>query len=162
MRTVTAKYTMDGEVDAFWALFFDEEVNRRLYLDKLGFHEFEVLEKSPEKRVIRVVPKLDVPGPLKKLLGDRFAYEEHGTFDKQKSIWRWKTIPNTLRDKMTNEGTVVVEAAEAGKCIRRDEAKVEAKVFGLGSLIEGTVEKEVQAAWKKAADFFNAELKKSA
>ena len=118
---------LDCDVDTFWKTFLSEDYNRKFYLDKLGFRAFEVLSQTDTERRLRVVPKLNMPGPVMKILGDSFGYEEEGRLDKDNNVWRWKLIPNTMRDKLRTEGTVTIEAAGEGKCRRIDEVTMEAE-----------------------------------
>jgi hypothetical protein len=50
-------------------------------------------------------------------------------------------------------GTVRVEAAGDGRCRRTDDFSIEAKLFGLGGLIESSIEKELQTARAKEYAF---------
>ena len=64
------------------------------------------------------------------------------------SSWHWKILPSTLADKVTTEGHFRVEPAGEGKCKRIDTANVEAKVFGVGKMLESTTEKQVLETWE--------------
>lgn len=159
MKKLSVTHTMDCDVETFWRVFFDDEYNKKLYLEGLSFKSFEQLEKTETKRRMRGVPKMALPGPVAKLLGDSFGYEEQGTFDKAASKFSWKMIPNTMTDKLFTSGSVKVEAAGEGKCRRISEATIEAKVFGLGGVLEGTAEKEIRDGWEKEAAFMNRWVK---
>jgi len=159
MRKLNETHVIECDVDTFWKVFFDDEYTKKLYLDALAFKSFEILEKTDTKRRMKGVPKLNVPGPVAKLLGDSFGYEEQGTFDKDKNVFTWKMVPNTMTDKLFTSGSVKVEAAGEGKVRRISEASIEAKVFGLGGVLEGTAEKEVKDGWNKEAAFMNKWVK---
>src|SRR5690606_19496607 len=83
-----AKFTLrnvfETDKDTFWnKLFFDEEYNRRLYLDALGFKGFELLELTGEPggvrtRRIRTEPKSEAPAVVTKLIGGDISYTEEG------------------------------------------------------------------------------------
>ena len=160
MKTFTLVHELDIDVDGFWKLFFDEEYNRALYLKGLGFPKFEILkfEEDDKKiaRTVRVTPKLDVPGPIAKIIGDGFSYVEGGTFDRSTKIWTWE---NAQKDKLASQGTVRAEANGEGKCKRVGDFKVEGKVFGLGGMLESTLEKNLRSGWDKSAAFLNRWVK---
>ena len=59
--------------------------------------------------------------PVEKVLGDRFGYEEVGTFDRDRSEWRWEMIPNTMRDKLFTRGMVRAEKVGDNQTRRIDE-----------------------------------------
>lgn len=156
-----AKFTITHEIpcsaETFWKVFFDKEFNETLFLKELRFPEFRVEEARDTDTTIfrRVVgqPKMDLPGPIAKLLGSSFKYSEDGTFDKATKIWRWKMTPSTLADKLRNEGTMRIEAIGENRVRRIAEIIVEAKIFGIGGLMESTTEKELRNGWEKSAEF---------
>ncbi len=159
MRKLTVTHVFETDVETYWKTFFDPEYNKKLYLEGLGFPHYEMLENSESKRRMKVTPKMNVPGPVAKILGDNFGYEEQGTFDKAGNIYRWKMVPNTLADKMTTTGFAKIEQAGDGKVKRTSEANIEAKVFAVGGLLESTAEKEVRESWEKEAAYMSRYLK---
>lgn len=154
MRKITGKNEIQCGVADFWDIFLDEAYTRALH-QELGSKEMEILERTETTRRLRVVPKLNMPGPVTKLLGDRFGYEEQATLDRDRNLWTWKLMPNTMKDKLRTLGTMRVEAAGEGRCVRHEEASIEAKVFGVGGLMESSTEKEILATWDKEAAFMN-------
>lgn len=158
MRKATSTTTFDCDVETFWKTFLSEEYNRKFYLEELKFRAFDVVSQTETERHLRVVPTLNMPKPVMKVLGDSFGYEEEGRLDKATNTWHWKMIPNTMAEKLKTSGTVKVEAAGEGKCRRTDEVTLEAKIFGVGGLIESSTEKEVRAAWDAEAVFMKRYL----
>ena len=157
MKRVAESFLLPCTTAAFWDLFMDQAYVRSLYLDGLGFKGFEVLALSRDSRRLRIVPKLNVPDVLAKLIGDAFAYEEHGVLDRARSEWTWRMVrPDSARgpDLVSTHGSVRVEPAGDGQCRRQDEVTIEGKLFGLGRLIESAAEKEARSAWAKELPFF--------
>lgn len=163
MRIGMAKLNLNHEihcdVDAFWSAFFDREYNDKLYLGALGFPDFKITEqKETEKEIVRICtgePKMTVPAPVAKLFGSKFRYTEEGRFDKITKVWTWKMTPSTLADKIRNEGTLKVEPAGEGRCRRVVELVIEAKIFGVGGMIESSSEKQLKDGWDASARFMN-------
>jgi hypothetical protein len=161
MKTSTVSAAFPCAPDAVWASFFDESYLRALYLDELESRAFDVLEISDTSRTLRIVPKMKLPAPVAKLIGDSFAYEEHGTLDRTRNEWAWRVVqPANLdpkskprKDAVTMHGTTRIEPSSDGHCRRTDTFSVEAKIFGLGSLIESTIDKELQRARTKEYAF---------
>jgi Protein of unknown function (DUF2505) len=145
MKTVTADAMLPCTPETFWKVFLDERYTRALFLDELKFRELSVLELTATTRKIRVVPKVNLPGVLQKLIGDSFAYEEHGTLDRARNEWTWRMVPR--KAILATRGTLRLEATGDGRCRRADEVIIEGKIFGLGGVIESTAEKEVRASW---------------
>jgi len=158
MKTVTGSAVLPCSCETFWKVFFDERYTRALFLDELQFRELDILEQTDTSRKIRVVPKVNLPGPLQKLVGDRFGYEEHGTLDRAKNAWTWRMVPK--KEIVATRGKVRLEAVGDGQCRRSDEVIIEGKIFGLGGVIESTAEKEVKASWQKELAFLNRWLEK--
>jgi hypothetical protein len=152
MKTVTASNVLPCTPETFWKTFLDERYTRALFIDELGFKELTVLELTDTTRKVRVVPNVNLPGPLKKLVGDSFGYEEHGTLDRAKNEWTWRMLPK--KEIIATRGTTRIEPVGDAQCRRNDEVVVEGKIFGLGGIIESTAEKEVRASSAKEHAFF--------
>ena len=157
------KFTMTHEIncneETFWKTFFDKDFNEKLYKEELHFPEFTVVEQNEtDAKITRKAvgtPKMDLPGPVAKLFGSGFRYTEEGTYDRAKKLWTWKMIPSTMADKLRNEGTVRLEPVGTDKVRRISEITIEAKVFGIGGLIESSAEKQLRQGWDASAAFMN-------
>lgn len=164
MGRFTVTHEIHTDVDGFWKLFFDKEFNEKLYREALGFSAYNIVEQRDGERELfrRVtgVPKMSVPGPVAKVLGSNFGYTEEGTWDKGTKGWRWTIIPSTSPDKIKSSGSMRVEAAGDGKVRRIAEMTLEAKIFGIGGMIESAGEKDLRDGWDKSAVFMNQWLKK--
>jgi hypothetical protein len=159
MPTFQVKHEINCNVETFWKIFFDKEFNTKIYTEGLGFPQFEVLDqRETETQITRKcagMPKLNMPGPVVKLLGNGFRYTEEGTFDKSTKKWKWKMTPSTMADKLRQEGTLWVEPIGDTKVRRVAELINEAKVFGLGGLIEKSAETQLREGWDLSAAFMN-------
>ncbi|CAN5703002.1 hypothetical protein BH11MYX4_BH11MYX4_66310 [soil metagenome] len=162
MSTFTMKHELECDVERFWKLFFEAEFNEKLF-KALEFPEWKLVEqKETDTQIIRKVkatPKMDAPAPVVKLLGSSFGYDEVGTFDKASKTLKFVIKTNVMTEKLRNEGTVKCEPRGEGKSTRVVEIIAEAKVFGLGGMIESSFEKSFRTGWQKSADFINAWVK---
>jgi hypothetical protein len=156
MKTVTGSTTLPCSAETFWKIFFDENYTRTLYLDELHFTECKLLEQTENARKLKLSPKL--PGILAKLVGDSFAYEEHGMIDRARNLWTWKMIPR--KEIVATRGSVRIEPIDDKSCRRHDEVIIEGKMFGVGGIIESNAEKEVRASFTKELAFFTRWLQK--
>jgi len=160
MKRLTHSSELPCTPEVFWRVFLDREYIRSLYFDGLGFKSFEVLASDDASRRLRIVPKLNLPAVLERLIGDAFAYEEHGALDRARDEWTWRmVVPEKGLDVVSTSGSVRVEAVGDGACRRLDELSIEGKVFGLRGLIESSAEKEARAAWTKEEPFMTAWIK---
>jgi hypothetical protein len=164
MKHLTHSSVLPCTPDAFWRVFLDHAYVRSLYFDALGFRGFEILESGESSRKLRIVPKLNLPAVLERLIGDAFAYEEHGALDRARGEWTWRMMSPQKGPKLevvTTSGSVRVEAVGSGQCRRTDELTIEGTVFGLRGLIESSAEKEARAAWAKEEPFMTQWLSRS-
>ncbi len=163
MGKFTVTHEINCNVETFWKVFFDKDFNMKLYKEHLGFPEFTIVDqKETDTNIVRKVtgtPKMDVPGPVAKLLGSNFRYTEEGKFDRGTQIWTWKMIPSTQADKLRNEGTLRITAIGDSKVRRSADIVVEAKIFGVGGLIESSSEKQLRDGWDKSAVYMNQWIK---
>jgi hypothetical protein len=161
MADVRIEHTYDCSVDTFWdRIFFDDEYNRRLYKEALGFPGWEVVKKQDKgntvEREVDVTPKLgDLPGPIKKVVGDNVGYREVGEFDKSAKRYRIDIVPNKLADKLTVKGELWCEALGENKCRRIFAAKVTAKIFGIGGMLEKRLVADMEHSYAVGARFTN-------
>ncbi len=162
MSKFTVTHTINCDAETFWKTFFDKDFNEKLYKGFLGFPDFETVEvREEEKTIFRKAkgkPKMEVPGVVAKLIGDNFRYSEEGTLDRASGKFKWKMTPSTMADKLFTSGTVWIEPAGDGKVKRFSEMNVEAKVFGVGGVLESSAEKQLRDGWDKSATFMNKYL----
>lgn len=157
------RFTLTHEIrcnaDTFWKTFFDKSFNETLFRQRLGFPEYTIVDqRETETEIVRKVtgtPKMNMPGPVMKLLGSGFGYTEEGRLNKATQVWSWKTIPSTLAEKLRSEGTLRIEPIGDNKVRRITEIVIEAKVFGVGGLIESSTEKQMREGWEQSAVYMN-------
>ncbi len=160
MGTFKITHEINCNEAKFWELFLDKEFNEKLYREGLAFPEWVVLDQSETdtevKRTTKGRPKLkNIPGPVAKILGDSFGYTEHGSMDKKAKVWKWKLTPTVMADKIRQEGSLRIEAVGDTKVRRIVEMVVEAKVFGIGGMLESTAEKQLRDGWEDSSVFMN-------
>ncbi len=159
MAKVVIRHTYDCDEETFWKdILYDEAFNHRLYLEHLQFKAWKV-ERFEEtdaeiRRAVTIQPVTgELPGPLAKLVGDNLGFREESVFDKATRRYKLRIIPNRLADKLRIEGVLRVEGRGEGRCERILELDVEAKVFGLGSMIESRIIADTQQSYDKGAAF---------
>jgi hypothetical protein len=160
MKTLSHSVVLPCSREAFWKTFLSPEYAKTLYLDVLGYRGLDVLEATETSRKLRVVPKVALPGPLERILGD-FSYEDHGTLDREKNLWTWRMVPPPGGGKpmVSTRGSLRLDAVGENECRRTDELVIEAHVFGVGGMIESQAEKEARAGWDKEDAYLRRKLK---
>jgi hypothetical protein len=76
MKTSTTSAVLPCTPETFWAVFLDESYLNALYLEELECLAFAVIEIGETSRKLRIVPKMKLPAPVAKLIGESFAYED--------------------------------------------------------------------------------------
>jgi hypothetical protein len=164
MPTITLRNDIDCGPEKFWELFWNEEVQKRIFLQELHFPAWQVIEhKETEteiRRVVKATPKLDAPAAVQKVLGSNFGYTEEGRFDKASKIYKFVVKPSAMADKLKNEGTVRIEAKGEGKVTRIVDLVMEAKIMMIGGTIEKITEKGQREGWEMSARIFNEYARK--
>lgn len=165
MPSFRIEHTFDCSEKTFWdQVFFDNEYNRRQFLEALRFSVWKELSREDRGgeiyRVVQAAPPVDdLPGPLKSVIGDSAGYEERGTFDKAKKHYTAKVVPNRLADKITVEVKMWTQPKGEGSCLRVAEATVTAKIFGVGGMLEKKMLADMEKSYVKSAAFTNQWLK---
>jgi hypothetical protein len=160
MLQVRISHVHDCNEETFWKLFFDDGYNQRLFKVALGFPRFEQLKfeesETEIRRVTSVVPAVgDLPRALKKLVGDGFGYEEHGVFDKQARRFSINVVTSRLADRITFQGVLFTEPMTDRSSRRRYEGTVDARIFGVGGLLEKRLAADLEARYADSARFTN-------
>ena len=159
MKTIHLEHDIACDEETFWKTYFDRELSSRLFREGLGFPVYEILEQreTPTEtiRKVRAQPKLDVPAAVAKLLGPGFGYAEDSTFDKTSRVWRYKMTMSVMADRLLHEGQMHVVPAAPGHVRRIASLRFEARVFGVGGMLEAAGEKQLTQSWADSAVAMN-------
>ena len=153
-------HVIDTCVDTFWErLFFDEEFNRRLYLEGLGFKSYEVLSQEGDpssgiQRTIEAESTIDAPAIVRKILGST-NYREEGVFDAAKRRWVTTIVPKKMRGRITIGGEMWAEPVGPFQCRRIYQSTVSVRIAGVGKAIARFIERSTEREQTRAARFFN-------
>lgn len=165
MAKTRIEHTFDCSEATLWQiLFFDEEFSRRLYTVTLRFPVWRVLEqKITDDKLVRrveVQPLVEnVPGPIKKVLGDRFAYVEEGTLDRKGNRYRFRVVPSSMSDKTQISGEMYSEPLGDNRVKRVVDFNIEVKIMMIGKIIEQKTIDDTKASYDKMAAFLRTYLK---
>jgi hypothetical protein len=158
---IRIEHEIDCTQEAFWRLFLDESYNHALFRDYLKFPRWEVVHSDVQgevlHRTVEVEPFVgDLPGAIKKVVGENISYKEIGELDRTKNSYSLKVVPARLADKLKVSGVQSTEPVDGGmSCKRIFVATVEVKIFGVGGLIEKRVLSDLQRSYDLSAKFTN-------
>ena len=159
MAEQTSRNLLDCTSETYWRCVYDEQFNRRLYLDVLKFRDFKwiSLETTDDLWVRKMYlnpPKSDLPAPIASLVGD-LSWNEEGRLDRRTGKYRLKIETNTMRDKTSITGEIWCEARGETQCDRFSRTVVDVKVFMVGSMIEKRILDDLKRDNEKAMRFTN-------
>lgn len=157
----SASHVFNTDVNTFWTkVFFDPDYGRNLYLNALGFVNYETLEITGEPggirtRKTRMEPKNEAPAFLTKLIGGTLVYTEEGTFDPQSGVWSFRMSTNRLSDKVHISGKYYCKDKGPKQLERILETDLRVSVFGVGGTIEKFIEGETRKSYELTTAFTN-------
>lgn len=152
-------HEFDCSAETFWErLFFVDDYITALFRDWLKFERWDIVERYDTAdglvRVIEAVPPVrDLPGPIKKAMKHGAGYTERGEYFRSQSLYTVQATPKSMADKVTVTGEMRVAPIAEGRCRRTYDAYVEARIFGVGSLVENKVLDDLVKSYDKSADF---------
>lgn len=156
----TIRHEFDCSEETFWnETFLSEEFNKRLYLETLKFPAYQIVSQKAdangkvERRVHVSPPVQGMPGPVKKVIGDKFSYDEVGTYDPTSHRYTFSIQPSTLPDKTRCTGEIVTEKLGDKRVVRTAKMFIEVKVFMVGSMVEERLLADLKASYEAASRF---------
>ncbi|MGK5732034.1 DUF2505 family protein [Streptomyces sp. URMC 124] len=165
MSQFTVQLSVNGAASEVWALLTDDAFLEDLYRNRLNYVKWAVDQRhdAPEGDLIRkvtLIPPMNAPAPVRKLLGPGFSETEDSRYDRKRLTWTWRRTPSTMADKIKEEGQVRVEEAAGGGSLVVADTTIECKVFGVGGLMESTAEKHSRNDWRTLGEALNQRLDK--
>jgi hypothetical protein len=159
------EHTFECDADTFWSeVFFNDEYNQKLFLERLKFERWVVVERTETadgfRRVIEAVPSVgDLPGPIKALLENGVGYREEGEYSRSKSHYSVRVTPSSLADRVQVTGQMDVEDLGGGRCRRVYLADVTARVRFVGGMLEKRILDDIERSYEKSAKFTESWLR---
>lgn len=136
------------------AVFFDEAFSDALGA-ALGLGRTLLrLDRTPTRivRHVRCTPARARDSEAAQVLDERAAFVEELDFDRRSGRGAWRTVPSVFADRVTNAGTLTLEAVPGGvRCVVDGEVRV--RMFGFGRVVERKIVAEIENHYRKAAQF---------
>lgn len=159
MRECDISLEIDCPPERFWALYFDEGFNRDTFLDGLRWDEPRITEfRADADLVVRNIaahPRLEIPGKVAKLIGEKLGYQEWGRFDRQTGEFAFRHRTNIFGDKLWLRGKMWAEPIGAERMRWRTKLTIDCSILGVGGLIERAAEHNVYKAWPQCSTYWN-------
>jgi hypothetical protein len=166
MPEITLRHDVDCDEDTFWSkIVFDEGFNKKLYTENLKIGWKLQDQKEDDAKISRKVfvepDTSNLPGAVKKVIGDRLAYTEEGSLDKASKRYKFKVTPSTMADKTKVSGEMWCEKKGDKKITRVCRISVEVKVFMVGGMVEERILSDLRLSYDKGTDFTNKYIKET-
>lgn len=159
MKKVHLSHEINCSPEVFWKLYFDPVFTEALLREAIKVDDFKIVKfEENDREIVRVTtgkPRISAPAAVQKIIGDNFSYTEEARFDRETQTLRWKISLSTFTDKTRNEGVMRVEPIGTDRIRRIGDAEVEAKIFGMGGMMESGMEKQMTEGWGTGAEFTN-------
>lgn len=144
----------------FGKIFLDRAFNETLYLERLAMKAFAVerleVEGDLVHRRVRVTPRQDAPGFVKKVIKGELSYVEAGTLDRTTGVYRFQTTTSVAADRIHIEGRLTVSPKGEGRCERNLVLDVEVRVPLVGGQLERFVAGQLRESFDKGARYTEA------
>jgi len=161
MAEITLRHDINTDEDTYWKkIVFDEAFNKEMYEQHMKFPGWTLLDSKDDDqktyRKVKVEPKVgNLPGPVKKVLGEKISYVEEGTFDKKTKKYVFHVTPSSLAEKTKIKGEMYCESKGDKKLSRVCKMSVEVKVMLVGGMVEERILSDLRQSYEDGTSFTN-------
>jgi len=138
----------------YWKVFLNEAYNVDLY-NRIGIKERTVLARSDDEKSatwkVRIVPKRDLPGFLKKIVGGDLGYTETSALDKAKNVIDVTIEPTLMRERTKIKARYTLTPAGEGRLRRTFEGDIDVDLPLVGRKVEAAVLEDLEKSYNVAA-----------
>jgi hypothetical protein len=165
MAKTTIQHDFDCTEPVFWQVsYFDDEFNRRLYLETLKFPAWRILEQDVSdarmSRRVEIQPFVEnLPTAIKKVVGDKLGYTEQGELDRKANRYRFRAIPASGAEKTEIAGEIWTEALGPSRVRRIVQLSAEVRILIVGKIIEQRTIDDTKATYERIAQFLRSYLR---
>jgi len=159
MAKFTLTHTINCGADKCAKLYSDPAFNEALYKQRFGYSAFTVASRTETDAQIACAYtgknlSRTLAAPARAQTGD-IAYKDSFVFDKAKQSGQAKLTPLASPEKFLLQASVSITPVGDSQVNLVREYLVEAKVFGIGGLLEGEFEKLLREEAEAGAALLN-------
>lgn len=156
MKRVDLRHELACDPDTYWACVLDPAYNHELFIGCLQFIRYEVTaQRDMGDHVLREVraeaSRVGVPGFLQKAL----PYIEEGELDRQRSLYSFRTINETMGDRVKIHGYMHCAVLGPKRCLRTTEIHIDVTMLGVGGFVENRLATDLTKSYNVSAEFTN-------
>jgi hypothetical protein len=156
-------HDFEAEPAEFWRVFFHPPYNDALY-DRIGVKEWARLRFEEDEATIqfavRVLPRRDLPGVIKKVVGGDLGYTEISTYYKGKDRIDVRIEPTLLRERTKITASYTVAPTGPGRLRRTYEGDIHVDFPLVGRKIEAAIVEDLRRSFDVAAEVTREWLKR--
>jgi len=147
-------HEFDSDPATYWKVFLHEPYNVELY-DRIGVKERTMLDRSEDAKTvkwsIRIVPKRDLPGVIKKIVGGDLGYTEISTLYKDENYIDVKVEPSLMKDKTKIRAKYTLTPIGPKRVRRTFEGDIDISLPLVGKKVESVILEDMQRSYDIAA-----------
>jgi Protein of unknown function (DUF2505) len=149
---ITHEFAADPKT--YWKVFLDEKYNVALY-DRIGVKERTVLDRSEDEKTVkwsvRIMPKRDLPGVIKKVVGGDLGYTEISTLYKDENWIDVKIEPSLMKERTKIKAKYTLEPLGDQRVRRTFEGDIHIDLPFVGKKVEAAILEDLQKSYDVAA-----------
>jgi hypothetical protein len=143
--------TVDRFVEVYYSKAFNHAVAPSAALKVRDLVHEESLASGRILRRVRMVPDIELPGPVAALVNGPIEFFEVSEYDPTTKSAAYH-VDSAARDRIVVQGAVTFEQA-GDDVIRRIDGDVHVKMFGVGNIIERLIANEVKGRYDRIQAF---------
>jgi hypothetical protein len=147
-------HEFNADPATYWKVFLDEPYNVELY-NRIGVKERTMLDRSEDAKTvkwsIRIVPKRDLPGVIKKIVGGDLGYTEISTLYKDENYIDVKVEPSLMKDKTKIRAKYTLTPIGEKRVRRTFEGDIDISLPLVGRKVEAVILEDMQRSYDIAA-----------
>ena len=143
-----------ADPQTYWKVFLSEPYNVALY-DRIGIKERTILSRTEDEKTVkwsvRIMPKRDLPGVIKKIVGGDLGYVETSTLYRDESYIDVHIAPTLMKERTKIRGKYTVVPIGGGRVRRTFEGDIDIDLPLVGKKVEATILEDMQRSYDVAA-----------
>lgn len=149
---ITHEFAADAKT--YWKVFLDEAYNVALY-DRIGVKERTMLDRSEDDKTVkwsvRIMPKRDLPGVIKKVVGGDLGYTEISTLYKDENWIDVRIEPSLMKERTKIKAKYTLEPIGDKRVRRTFEGDIHIDLPLVGKKVEAAILEDLQKSYDVAA-----------
>lgn len=149
---ITHEFATDPKT--YWRVFLDEAYNVELY-DRIGVKERTMLDRSEDEKTVkwsvRIMPRRDLPGVIKKIVGGDLGYTEHSVLHRDENWIDVRVEPSLMKERTKIKAKYTLTPVGENRVRRTFEGDIDIDLPFVGKKVEAAILEDMQKSYDVAA-----------